>query len=133
MWNTILNFFDKLEDHVRAWLSRRPILYGIIGGLAAVLFFHGVWGITDMIGISPFVSLAISVIILLMTGLFVSNFVNTELIKSGIRRGKKSIDQTEEEVRREEEALRRIEAELHAVKEEVAHIEQAHHHPEDSK
>lgn len=36
--NGIVKFFDKLEDNVRRVLSKRPIVYTLIGAVAVVLF-----------------------------------------------------------------------------------------------
>ena len=70
------HFFDKLEDHIRAVLSRHNILYAFIGGVAIVLFWRGVWMTADMI---PFLtgpmSIFISVVVLLGTRLFFSFFI----------------------------------------------------------
>jgi len=42
MLEKILLFFDKLEDKTRRWLSHRPLLYALIGG---VFFFGEEFGI----------------------------------------------------------------------------------------
>ncbi|MCX6718865.1 MAG: hypothetical protein NTZ38_00600 [Candidatus Taylorbacteria bacterium] len=49
MLKNILNFFDKLEDVVRAHLSRYPIAYTFVGGIAIVLFWRGVWHTADIL------------------------------------------------------------------------------------
>jgi hypothetical protein len=86
----ILNFFDKLEDEIRAALSRRPIIYAFAGGIAIVLFWRGVWMVADTI---PFltgpVSILVSVTILLAMGLFVSFFIGDNIIISGLKNEKK--------------------------------------------
>ena len=85
----IFHFFDKLEDNIRATLSKHNILYAFIGGVAIVLFWRGVWMTADAI---PFltgpISILISVIVLLGTGLFVSFFIGDEIIISGIKKKK---------------------------------------------
>ena len=131
----IIKFFDRLEDRVREFLSRRPIAYGIIGGFAIVLFWRGVWHTADLIetGESVFaplftapVSTLGSAAVLLMTGLFVSFFIGDRIILSGLKHEKKIEEKTEMEVREEGvilldlyQKLERIERELHEVREEV--------------
>ncbi len=95
-------FFDKLEDKVRARLSRRPILYAFIAGIGTVLFFRGVWMIADTLDfLTGPVTLIISLLILLVTGSFVSHFVSDQIIMSGLKQEKKLIDKTEAEIRSE--------------------------------
>jgi hypothetical protein len=45
----ILDFFDKLEDKIRKWLSRHPIIYAFIGGAGVVIFWRGVWHTVDFL------------------------------------------------------------------------------------
>ncbi len=122
----IFRFFDKLEDRVRGYLSKRPILYTVIGGTAMVLFWRGVWHTADMF---PFltgpVSIIISVAILLVTGLFVSYFVGDMIIISGLKKDKKLSEKTEGELRREEKVMERIEEKLDFLSEKVEHLEES--------
>ncbi|HBV00788.1 MAG TPA: hypothetical protein DEF00_00130 [Candidatus Taylorbacteria bacterium] len=127
-----IKFFDKLEDEVRGKLSRAPIIYGIIGGTAIVMFWRGVWHTADMLeqsgGILGVVfgapiSTIISAIILLLTGLFVSFFIGDRIILSGLTHEKKVEEKTESEVRAEgalllnmSDKLRHIEREIEAIK-----------------
>ncbi|MCX6703017.1 MAG: hypothetical protein NTW60_04115 [Candidatus Wolfebacteria bacterium] len=102
-------FFDKLEDKIRAILSRRPVIYTLIGAFAIVLFWRGVWGAADLasewFGITPLwsniLSIIISVVVLLMTGLFVSFFIGERILISGLKQEKKIFDKTEEELKTE--------------------------------
>jgi hypothetical protein len=48
IFDRIFHFFDKLEDRVRGFLSRKPTLYAIIAGFAIVLFWRGVWHTADL-------------------------------------------------------------------------------------
>lgn len=122
----LYTFFDKLEDHIRAWLSRRPILYGLIAGLGAVLFFRGVWMVLDETYLGGWESIGISLVILLLTGAFVSHFVSNELITSGLRKQKKIVEQTGSELEGEIETLRGITKELEKMKREVTKIKTEH-------
>lgn len=113
----IVRFFDKFEDHVRARLSKYPILYTFIGGIAIVLFWKGVWDTADMIPwLHGPMSILISVTILLATGLFVSFFVGDVIILSGIKNEKKLIEKTESEIATEGVTLDQIKKNLEEVK-----------------
>lgn len=86
----IFKFFDKLENKVRARLSRQPILYALLSGIGTVLFFRGVWMIADTFDfLTGPVTLIVSSIILLVTGVFVYHFVGDQIIISGLKQGKK--------------------------------------------
>ncbi len=112
--HSILHFFDKLEDRVRTRLSRYPILYTLIGGIAIVVFWRGVWITADqlaaylpesLVWLDGIISIVASVLILLITGLFVSFFVNDQIILSGVKREKKLVEKTEAEVHQERDIL----------------------------
>ena len=124
MINKILKFFDKLEDHVRARLSRRPIIYSLIGGVAIVLFWRGVWMIADQYDfMTGPVSVILSVTILLMTGLFASFFVGDTIIISGIKREKKIAEKTEGEIETEMSKLSEVENELKKIESTLEQIQ----------
>lgn len=117
----ILKFFDKLEDHSREFLSKYPVFYSLIGGIAIVVFWRGVWEIFDTIEIfsgfyGGLLSLVISTVLLLMTGLLVSFFVGDTIILSGIKHDKKITEKTMEEVEMENREM------LSAIK-KIDHIE----------
>ncbi len=107
---SLIRFFDKIEDDTRSKLARVPIVYGIIGGIAVVMFWRGVWHTADMFEASggifaiifgaP-VSMVLSAIVLLLTGLFVSFFIGDHIILSGLTHEKKLEEKTENEVRAE--------------------------------
>src|SRR3989338_3012423 len=107
---TLYKLLDKAEDYVRASLSRVPIIYGIIGGVAIVMFWRGVWHSADLLenAEAPWsflfnapVSTILSAIVLLLTGLFVSFFIGDRIILSGLMHEKKIEEKTESEVRAE--------------------------------
>ena len=116
----ILRFFDKLEDGIRAALSRRPIIYAFIGGAAIVLFWRGVWMVADTI---PFltgpVSVLVSVVILLAVGLFVSFFIGDNIIISGFKKEKKLDEKIASEVKTELDVLGDIQKRLDNIEQEL--------------
>ncbi len=128
----IVRAFDKFEDYVRGHLSRFPIAYSIIGGVAIVLFWRGVWLTADSIWyhtdlpvwLDGPVTIAISVVILLMTGLFVSFFISDRIIVSGIKQEKKLVEKTAEQVQEEGITLHTIERKLANVERELLRIEE---------
>lgn len=102
-------FFDKLEDKARSRLSRNPILYAFLSGIGTVLFYRGVWMIADNFGfMTGPVTLVVSLAILLITGVFVFHFVSDQIIISGLKKEKKLIEKTEEEIAIETITLKEI-------------------------
>lgn len=125
MIRIIYRFFDKLEDKVRGRLSHYPIFYALIGGIGVVLFWRGIWHTADYLMLAfnlgrfegstidlargvwwdgP-LSFMVGTALLLMVGLFVSNFIGNEIIISGLRGDKKISEKTEQEVSAEAKVL----------------------------
>ncbi|TAK93428.1 hypothetical protein EPO05_07125 [Patescibacteria group bacterium] len=137
MVKRIINFFDKLEDVIRGYLSRYPIVYTFIGGIAIVLFWRGVWHTADILEekgkflgwlfYEP-TNLAIVVAILLATGLFVSYFIGDTILISGIRHEKKITDKTGREVEEERVELKAIQTTVREIKKEVDEIKEVVEH-----
>ena len=126
-----IKFFDRLEDKVRGHLSRLPILYAIIGGMTIVVFWRGVWHLADVLEalggwwavfFSPDISLIISIIVLLTTGLFVSFFIGDRIILSGLKHEKKVEEKTEAEVREEETMLVHLNTKFEHIAKELEEI-----------
>ncbi|MEK7463769.1 MAG: hypothetical protein AAB610_01465 [Patescibacteria group bacterium] len=131
MFKKTVNYFDKLEDRTRGRLSKFPIIYTFIGGVAIVLFWRAVWNTADMLqsqgGILGFifyepVNMIIVVIILLVSGLFVSYFIGDTILISGLKQQKKIYEKTEMEVKEEEATLGEIKIALKEIKKEVDEI-----------
>lgn len=118
---------------MRVHLSRYPILYTFIGGVAIVLFWRGVWHTADMLaakgGILGFlfyepVNLIIVIGILLITGLFVSYFIGDTILISGLKRQKKATERTEKEVGEEETQILEMRTMIKEIKHEVDEIKE---------
>ena len=129
---TISRLYDHLEGRIRRVLSHHPIPYSLIGGVAIVFFWEGVARITDSIswlqGLSGGIILVVvSVVVLLITGIFVSFFIGDSIIISGVRGEKKIIDKTEEELEEELGEMKRIERKIDEIESKVDHIEADHH------
>lgn len=119
----IVRFFDKLEDRVRATLSRLPIIYAFLGGVGVILFWRGVWHFADSINLDPIFSLIIGTIILLIIGAFVTTFIGNRLIISGLSGEKKLAEKTKVEIDTEETEIRKLQKTLDRVEEKVSNIE----------
>lgn len=118
----IIHFFDKLEDHNRAVLSRHPIIYAIIGGFGIVQYWRGVWHLSDEWGIGSWTSIIIGLVVLLATGLLVSFFIGDNILLTGIRREKKLFEKTEEEIRMEESKVVQIQEHIDLIEKNLEEI-----------
>jgi hypothetical protein len=123
MIKKIVRFFDKLEDHVRGILSHYPILYAFIGGTGIVLFWRGVWHIADDINLNSGASFVIGTVILLMTGVFVSEFIGNRLIISGLIGEKKLAEKEESEIQTEETQIKNLQNTLNRLETKLDHID----------
>lgn len=131
MIKKIVNYFDKLEDKVRVRLSHRSILYAFIGGTGTVLMWRGIWHTADIlmakggawgwIFYEP-ITLIWSAVILLMTGLFVSNLIGERVIISGLKKEKKITDKTEVEVDKEGDEIRSMREKIIQISNSIEEI-----------
>lgn len=119
----LIHFFDTLEDKIRGGLSRRPIVYAFVGGVGVVLFWKGVWETAEMLEVlhgPP--SILLGVVIMLLTGLFVSFFIGDSIILSGYLHQKKLAEKTEEEVSKDVNINQAMKAQLDRVEQELKEI-----------
>lgn len=134
MYKKIVQFFDRLEDKIRAHLSRYPIAYALLGGVGVVLFWRGVWHTADEIPVlnNSIVSLATGSVILLLTGVFVSAFVGSRLIMTGLRGEKKMTEKTKEEIEEEEGQIRKMQTTVNKIEKDMEELKKdfEEHHPD---
>ncbi len=119
----IIKFFDKLEDEVRGKLSRNPFLYALLGGIGVVLFWRGIWHIADDINLGSGISLIIGSVILLMTGVFVSEFIGSKMIISGLTSEEKLTEKEEKELKTEEIQIQNLQNTLEKLEKKIDHME----------
>lgn len=131
MIKKVIESLDRLEDKIRRKLSRYPSLYALIGGIGVVLFWRGVWHISDDINLSSSISFVIGIIILIVTGLFVSEFIGKRLIISGLIGEEKltekeggEIKKEESEIETEETQLRNLQNTLSKLEKKLDHIDE---------
>lgn len=123
MIHRIVKFFDKFEDKVRGTLSHFPILYAFIGGIGVVLFWKGVWETAEMFpSLYGIGSIALSLIILLATGLFVFYFIGDNIIITGLRSQKKIVEKTEKEINAEENETEKIKMKITKIERDIEEI-----------
>ena len=122
-----LSFFARLEKRIRHKLSHHPVLYALLGGIGVVLFWRGVWHTADALGMiylawrsSPLmpdlvplgdglISLAAGALLLLSTGLFVSDFIGAEVIATELKEDER---RTGSEMKAEEKSIAEMAKEL---------------------
>lgn len=124
MVKKIVRFFDRLEDKIRGQLSHYPIVYALVGGVGVVFFWRGVWHTADEYTfLTGPVSIVIGTILLLITGVFVSAFIGSSLILTGLRGKKKFEELTLEEMAADDARFDKIENELSKIEKELETIE----------
>jgi hypothetical protein len=123
VFKKIFSFFDKLEDRIRFRLSRRPVLYALIGAIGIILVWKGVWETAAYFPLlSGPLSFFLGLIILLSTGLLVSFFVGDRIILSGFKREKKLAEKTEQEIVSEKDLLKEIAAKVGQIEHDIKEI-----------
>lgn len=122
--NKIVKFFDRLEDKVRGILSHYPIIYGFLGGVGVVLFWRGVWHISDELNLSSIASIIIGSIILLITGVFVSTFIGNKVIISGLVGEKKLSEKEVAEIKTEVEEIQDLQETLEKMDKKISSLEE---------
>ena len=119
----IVKFLDKIEKKIRGKLSHHPFLYALIGGVGVVLFWRGVWHMADDLSVASGVSFVLGTMILLITGVFVSEFIGKQLIIAGLIGEKKLTEKEEAEIETEESQLKNLKNTLTRLEEKLDHME----------
>ena len=123
MLKDIIKYFDNLEIRIRGKLSHYPVLYALVGGVGIVLFWRGVWHTADDMNMSSILSLLLGFIVLLVTGVFVAEFIGNKLIISGLV-GEKKLSQKEEgEIETEESQLKNLQNTLNRVEKKLTELD----------
>lgn len=137
----IYRFGDRLEDKVRGRLSHYPIVYAFVGGVGIILFWRGIWHTMDFLMEYYFsisytstissnqslwwdgpLSVIIGGVLLLITGLFVSNFIGNEIIISGLRGEKKVVEKTKQEIEEDVSVSIKMMSEIKKVSQQLDEI-----------
>jgi hypothetical protein len=127
-FNKSFSYLNKKENQFREYLRKRPILLTLIGGVAVVLFWRGVWHTADLIPfLSGPVSIILSTAVLLVTGLFAfSFFMGDVFMLPGIKKEEKLVQKTESEVKKEGEEIVEMKETLAEIRREIEHIHKDH-------
>ncbi len=134
MFKYISRFFDKLEDRVRIKISRYPIFFALVGGVAIVQFWRGVWQLTDYLFLnylalpiegfwSNLISIIIGTSLLLVTGLYVSLFISDSVIISGIKKEQKEFEKVKNKIEKEEKEIVTEEKKIEKEEDKIAKLE----------
>ncbi len=124
----------KLLKITEEKLKRYPIIYAVLGAVGIILFWRGIWYLADFVfplfingqsasamGYIYFWDGLLSTIIgfafLLVTGLFVSDFIGSTVIKTEelVEETEKEVEETEKEEKAEEKRLEKIEKKFEEV------------------
>ena len=124
MIKNIVKFFDRLEIRIKGKLSHYPVLYAFLGGIGIVLFWRGVWHTADDLNLSSLLSLIIGFFILIITGVFVAEFIGNKLIISGLIGEKKLSSKEEGEIETEESQLKNLQNTLNRVEKKLTDLEE---------
>jgi len=116
-YKKVHHYFDKLEDRIRGRLSKSPLIYSFIGAVATVSIWRGVWGVSDSLNLSIWVSLIGGIILAMLTGLFVSFFIGDNIFISGLQHEKRVDEKTKEEIIKEEGELDELKKDIKEIKE----------------
>ncbi len=124
MIKIFLRFLDKFEDGVRRSLSKKPIIYALLGSIGVILLWRGIWMTADLfVFMNGPVSILVGLFILLSIGLFVSFFVGDQIIISGIKEEKRIDEKTKEEIEKEWISIKEIKRSLEEIRKRLEKIE----------
>lgn len=140
----INDYFKDLDKKItsvefknRTFLSKHKVLYALLAGAGVVFYWRGVWHLSDYLELgtnniflrvvfSPLGSLFLGIILLFTIGLLVQQFIGTDVIISDLKKEKRDIDKTEEELLKEaleekknEKLILEIDEHLHDIEKKL--------------
>lgn len=123
LFKKIYSFFDKVENKIRNVLSHHPIFYALLGSIATVSIWRGIWEMSDSINLDPAISLFGGILLSIITGLFVSFFIGENIIISGMKKEKRLDEKTEEEIKKEATVLDDIKKDIEYIKSKLDNLD----------
>ena len=138
-------FLKNIGKKLQRALRRHPLIYAFVGGVGIVLFWRGIWYLTDFFvfvllvprnqaspidwsgGVDGGVSLILGVVLLLSTGLFVSEFLSGQVLMADVKEEEKLTKEAERGIKKESSELPSIEEGLRHIEEEIKEIEKQIH------
>ena len=126
-----LNTFLRLENHIRSQLSKAPKLYSMLGSIGVIRFWRGLWHTADYLEserwfgsilFSGPASLLVGLIILLVSGLFVSVFIGESMVLGRLKQEQKVTTETELELEKEKIDLKSIQREIKHIEDDLHQI-----------
>jgi len=133
-------FLKTTGKKLQRALRRHPLVYAFVGGVGIVLFWRGVWYLTDFLvfailvprdqlgaidwtgGIDGGISLVLGIALLLSTGLFVSEFLSGQVLMAEGKEEERLAKETEEGIKKESSELPSIEEGLQHIEEEIKNL-----------
>jgi hypothetical protein len=81
----------------------------VISGIGIVMFYRGLWLVLDEYPFfTGWVTLVIATMLLMLSGVFVSQFVSNHVILSGIKRDKKMVEKVGEQLKTDTELTQEV-------------------------
>ena len=110
----------RLSKGAREKLSHYPIIYAILGAIGIILFWRGIWHTADFTAafflnnqgedvlnyadlLDSLVSAVIGFVLLLITGLFVTDFIGSQIVSTAVKKEEK-IEKIAQETESEEKS-----------------------------
>lgn len=122
--------FLKIEDRARKYFERFPFIQAFMAGIGVILFWRGIWEVSDMYGLDPRLSIILGVLILGSVGLFVQTFVGNAIIIKNVKReidldkeSRKEFSVFEKNISQEEITLAHLSEKLDKLADKVDHLE----------
>lgn len=63
---------------IKRKFKKHYYIYGLISALGIISFWHGLWGIFDLLHIHPLITTGVGLIILVLTGIFMHEFLGVK-------------------------------------------------------
>ncbi len=115
----ITNQLLDIEKNARKFFERIPFIQAFLAGVGVIIFWRGVWELSDRINIHPALSILIGCLILGGIGVFVQTFIGNMIIIKNVKREeekeKQSMKIIEGEVVTEEITLEQISRKIDAL------------------
>jgi hypothetical protein len=125
----LTNIFLKIEEKSRNYFEKTPFFHAFFAGIGVVLFWRGVWELSDILGIEPILSICLGALILLILGVFLQTFVGNTIIIKKVEseqkidlKTKTDVEKVQQEVNIEEVSLELLAKKLESIESKIENL-----------